>query len=302
MDVDTGVDDALALILALRSPELHLEAITTVAGNAPLEAATRNTRLVLDVAQAPAALRVARGAARPLLRELLTASEVHGTDGLGNTTRVYPPPKHPLAPTEAATVLLEAIARYGRQLTIVATGPMTNLARAALEAPETFHRVGVIVQMGGAVQVRGNTSPVAEFNLYVDPEAAAEVLASGVRLRLVPLDVTQQAILERRELRRRAQERDSAVFQFIREFTVLYFDFHQRRQALNGGYLHDPVAVAAAIDPGLFTWQPARVEVRTEEAERGRSVVTPQADSPVAAATGLAVDRFLPLFLDRVCR
>lgn len=302
LDVDTGVDDALALVLARRSPELHLEAVTTVAGNAPIEATTRNTRLVLDLLQAPPQLRVARGAARPLVRELKTAPEVHGPDGLGNVTSVYPPPRHPLAREDAATVLLETIDRYGPQLTLIATGPMTNLAQAARQDARTFQRLGEIVQMGGAFRVRGNTSDVAEFNIFVDPEAAAAVLATSVPLRLVPLDVTQQAVLPRPELPRRALERDSAVFQLVRECTVIYFDIHQRKLGLNGCFLHDPAAVAAAFDPELFTWEPVRIEVRTDEAERGRTIATPQADSPLQVATGIALDRFLALFYDRVCR
>ena len=302
LDVDTGVDDALALLLALRSPELTLEAVTTVAGNVAVETATRNTRLVLELAQAPKELRVAEGAAQPLQRPLLTAAQVHGSDGLGNVTGVYPPPQHPLAGNEASDLLLEVIGEYGKELTIVATGPMTNLARAAQRDPERFRQVGEIVQMGGALKVRGNTSPVAEFNLYVDPEAAAVVLAAGVPLRLVPLDVTEQVILLRSELRRRALERDSTVFQFVREFTVLYFDFQQRMSGLNGGYLHDPTAGAAVIDPALLTWQPAQVEVRTDEAERGRTVATPTPDSSVQVATAVDAARVLELFCDRVCR
>ncbi|MFQ5778856.1 MAG: nucleoside hydrolase, partial [Terriglobia bacterium] len=200
LDVDTGVDDALALMLALRSPELRLEAVTTVAGNCPVHFATRNTRLVLDVAQAPAELPVAQGAACPLARKLTTAGEVHGSDGLGNVTGVYPAPKHPLAAQDAPALLLETIKRLGAELTLVATGPMTNLEQAVRRDREAFRRVGEIVQMGGALRVPGNTSETAEFNLYVDPEAAAAVLATGVPLRLVPLDVTQQAVLLRQEV------------------------------------------------------------------------------------------------------
>lgn len=302
LDVDTGVDDALALLLALRSPELHLEAVTIVAGNTSLENATRNTRLVLDVAQAPAELQVARGAAHPLARELVTADAVHGADGLGNVTGVYPPPQHPLTEDEAADLLLAMIDRYGDSVTLVATAPMTNLAQAARRHAATFRRVGEIVQMGGAVRVPGNISPLAEYNFYVDPEAAAAVVASGVRLRLVPLDVTLQAALLRAELRRLAQERDSAVFQFVREITVLCMDAHQKFLGLNGIHLHDPAAVAAAIDPTLFSWEPIRLTVRTDEAERGRTLATPDPASPVAVATAVDAERFLALFTERVCR
>lgn len=302
LDVDTGVDDALALILALRSPELHLEAVTTVAGNVPVEAATRNTRLVLDVVGAPGELAVAAGAARPLMRELVTATQVHGADGLGNVTDVYPAPKHPQREESAVSLLLELIERFGEELTLIATGPMTNLAEAARQNLPAFRRLGEIVQMGGAVRVPGNISKVAEFNLYVDPEAAATVVATGVKLRLVPLDVTQQAPLLRTELRRLAQQRDSAVFQFVREISVLLFDFHQKFLGVNAFHLHDPMAVAAAIDPTLFTWEAARLEVRTDEAERGRTLATPAAGAPVQVATGVDAERFLALFTERVCR
>lgn len=301
LDVDTGVDDALALILALRSPELQLEAVTTLAGNAPLEATTRNTRLVLEVAQAPAAIPVAAGAARPLLREPVNATMVHGADGLGNVTGIYPAPKHPLSDKKAASLLLELIDRYGEELTIIAVGPMTNLAEAARQDLATFRRVGEIVEMGGALRVPGNITPLAEFNVYVDPEAMSVVMATGVRCRLLPLDVTTKAPLPRQTLRQLAQERDSAVFQFVREITVLVFDFYQKFVGLDGFHLHDPMAVAAAIDPTLFTWETMRLEVRTDEAERGRTVESP-AGAPVAVATAVEGERFLRLFTDRVCR
>jgi purine nucleosidase len=302
LDVDTGVDDALALLLALRSPELKLEAVTTVAGNTSAESATRNTRLVLDVAQAPAAVRVGRGAAVPLTRAPVHSEAVHGADGLGNVTGVYPPPRHPLSEQDALTLLLETIDRFADQLTIVATAPMTNLALAARRDGVTFRRLDEIVQMGGALNVPGNITKVAEFNVYVDPEAAAEVAATGVRLRLVPLDVTLQAPLLRAELRRLAQERDSAVFQFVREVTLIYIDAHQRSHGLNGMHLHDPMAMAAAIDPTLFTWEPVRLTVRTDEAERGRTVATQDSGGNVQVATTVDAERFLELFTDRVCR
>jgi len=302
IDVDTGVDDALALLLALRSPELSVEAVTTVNGNVSVETATRNTRLVLDVAQAPPGLLLAQGAPRPLVRESVHSTFVHGADGLGNAASVYPPPKHPVIEKDAATLLLELIGRYGDALTLVSLGPMTNLALAARRDPGEFRRVGEVVQMGGAVRRPGNITPTAEFNIYVDPEAAAEVVATGVRLRLVPLDATTGALLPRAELRRLALERDSAAFQFIREITVVIFDFYQQRLGLEGFHPHDPMALAAAIDPTLLTWERMRLEVRTDEAERGRTVGTPDEDSPVLVATGVDAGRFLPFLTDRICR
>lgn len=302
MDVDTGVDDAVALLLALRSPELSLEAVTTVSGNVPVETATRNTRLVLDVAQAPATLPLAEGAPQPLRCEPIRSTFVHGADGLGNASGVYPPPRHPVLEKDATTLLLELIQNFGDALTLISVGPMTNLALAARRDPATFRRVGEIVQMGGAVRRPGNVTPLAEFNIYVDPEAAAEVVATGVRLRLVPLDATTGALLTRAELRRLALERDSAAFQFVREIAVVVCDFYQQHLGLDGFHPHDPMAVAAAIDPTLLTWEKMRLEVRTDDAERGRTVGVTDEDSPVLVATGVDAGRFLPFLTDRVCR
>lgn len=302
LDVDTGVDDALALILALRSPELDVKAITTVAGNAPVEACTRNTLLVLDLLQAPLTLAVAQGAAQPLVATPLTASEVHGADGLGNVSALYPRSARVLAPVDAAELLLRQIREHTGALTLIATGPMTNLALAQTRDPGTFCQAKEIVQMGGAVAVPGNASHVAEFNFYVDPAAAAQVVSSGVPLRLLPLDVTEHLVLLRSELRRLARERDSAVFQFVRECTVLYFDFHQRMRNVNGGYLHDPAAVAAVIRPEWFTWRRARLRVETRAGERGRLRTQWDDGGNAQVATGIKAEGVLGLVCERLCR
>ena len=303
LDVDTGVDDALAILLALRSPELKVEAVTTVAGNLPVDLCTRNTRLVLDIADAPRETLVAQGADKPLARELHTASAVHGADGLGNVAALYGEPKHALDPRPAYQLILDKIAEFGEELTLVPTGPMTNLALAAREDPETFSKAGEIVQMGGAIGVPGNTGPWAEFNIFVDPEAAAEVLATGVPMRLVPLDVTKQIILMRDELKRLTGLRDSRMFQFVREITLLYFEYQQKRSGLKGGYLHDPTAVMAAIEPNLFIWEPVTIEVRTDDEQRGRTVASPApgAKTKQWAATEVDYQQVLKMFTERVC-
>ena len=302
LDLDTGVDDTLALILALRSPELGLRAVTTVAGNTPVESATRNTMLILDLLQVSADLRLAQGAAQPLARSLVTAPEVHGADGLGNVRGIYPASARSVAQVDAAGLLLEAIRAQTGALTLVATGPMTNLALALARDAATFRRVKEIIQMGGAVSVPGNTGPHAEFNIYVDPEAANAVFAAGLPLRLVPLDVTEQLVLTRARLRELAQERDSAVFQFVRECTVLYFDFHQQQLGWRGGYLHDPAAVTAAFHPEWFTWRRARLSVDTSEAERGRVRAEWDESATAQVATGVEVKRVVSLVEERVCR
>ena len=182
LDVDTGVDDALALILALRSPELEVRAVTTVAGNTTVANATANTLLVLDLLEAREDLPVGQGAAGPRARELETAAEVHGTDGLGNVRALYPASRRKTASLSAEELLLETIRQHPGELTLIATGPMTNLAVALARDPATFRQLKGIIQMGGAVAVPGNTSPHAEFNLFVDPEAATQVFESGVPL------------------------------------------------------------------------------------------------------------------------
>ena len=328
LDVDTGVDDALALIFALRSPELDVRAITTVAGNTTVNQALRNTLLLLDVLQAPA-IPVARGADRPLVRPLVTAGEVHGADGLGNATTVYPPPRRGPCDQDATELILSTIASTSaaerEQLTLVATGPLTNLARALEADPATFRLLGRLVVMGGAVRTAGNTGPAAEFNFFCDPEAARAVFQAGLQVTLVPLDVSERAVLPRASLRALSQQRDSSVFQFVREFTVLWFDYHREVAGLDGGYLHDPLAVAAAALPDLLRTVHTRVSVETAgEFTAGMTVADLRGRKPGpqvlarfggSAAQGgpygppnahVAVDadvpRFLDLFYERVCR
>jgi len=302
LDVDTGVDDALALILALRSPELEVRAVTTVAGNTTVANATANTLLVLDLLEAREDLPVGQGAAGPRARELETAAEVHGTDGLGNARALYPASRRKTASLSAEELLLETIRQHPGELTLIATGPMTNLAVARERDPATFRQLKGIIQMGGAVAVPGNTSPHAEFNLFVDPEAAARVLESGVPLRLVPLDVTEQLVLTRARVRELALARDSAVFQFVRECTVLYFDFHQQRVGINGGYLHDPAAVTAAIHPEWFSWRRARLRVETGARGRGRVQADWDEQGTAQVGIGVEVAPVVDFIADWVCR
>ena len=324
LDVDTGVDDALALIFALRSPELDVRAITTVAGNTAVDQALRNTLLLLDVLQAPA-IPVARGADRPLVRPLVTAGEVHGATGMGNATTVYPPPRRGPCDQDATQLILSTIAAERDQLTLVATGPLTNLARALEANPTTFRLLGRLVVMGGAFRTWGNTGPVAEFNFFCDPEAARAVFEAGLEVTLVPLDVTERAVLPRATLRALSQLRDSSVFQFVREFTVLWFDFHREVAGLDGGYLHDPLAVAATALPDLVHTVHTRVSVETAgEFTAGMTVADwrgrkpepqvlarfggeaapggPYGPANARVAVDADVPRFLDLFYERVCR
>ncbi|MBI5464660.1 MAG: nucleoside hydrolase, partial [Ignavibacteriales bacterium] len=186
IDTDAGVDDALALILALRSPEARVEAITTVAGNVEVQLCTRNVHRVLEIVEPRRAPRVAQGASHPLQRKLITAPEVHGDDGLGNT---LPKLRTTLRVRNLAVQeIISFCTRWQRRGTIISLGPLTNIALALRKNKAALKNAGSIISMGGAFFVPGNTGPVAEFNYFVDPEAVKEVLASGVRLTIVPLN------------------------------------------------------------------------------------------------------------------
>lgn len=299
LDVDTGVDDALAITLAVRSPELEVVGITTVSGNVPVVRCTANTLLVLEMLGAPA-LPVVSGASTPLARPPLTATKVHGADGLGNVTRAYPSPSRRAA-EGAAEFLLEAIRRFPEELTLIATGPLTNVATAIQRDPATMRRLRGLTVMGGAVRVPGNVGPVTEFNFAVDPEAAAIVLGASLGLTLVPLDVTEQVIL-----RREALDGDGGAFRtFLREMTATTMAFHRKHEGFDGMFLHDPLAVGSVVDPSLVRGQPMHLAIEqhggmttgmTVADLRRRSRAAPNA----SVCTQVDADRFLALFCQRV--
>src|SRR5688572_29731692 len=208
IDSDPGIDDALALVLALSSPEAEVIGISTVAGNVSVDQATTNVLRILAAADPPSPPPVARGAAAPLTRVLVTAGHVHGDDGLGNLDRFvepdgrprYPRPDAVIEMRDAPDLILELADRLREELVVVALGPLTNLAVALRRGRHALSRVGRIVEMGGALAVPGNVTPGAEFNFYVDPEAAAAVFEAGLPIDLVPLDVTNQVVLSQVEL------------------------------------------------------------------------------------------------------
>ncbi len=317
IDTDPGIDDALAILLALSSPGARVEAITTVAGNVPLERATINAQRILAVAAPDPMPPVARGAATPLKRALVTAGHVHGQDGLGNLERFvepdgrprYPEPTHDLEMRPAAEVILEAVDRWGADLTIVALGPLTNLAAALALDARRLARAGRVVVMGGAIAVPGNITPAAEFNFYVDPEAAAVVLEAGLNLELISLDVTRRVVLAQAALTDRLRRcPDHRIARFILDFTRHGFAFGAERE--DGGIvLHDPLAMAVALDPSLVTFEPLSVEVECEgKLTRGLSRADRReipSHRKRAPACRVAVDvdaaRVLHLVLERLC-
>jgi len=311
LDCDTGVDDSLAILLAMRSPELRVEAITTVGGNTQVDHAARNTLLTLEQLEQDVLPPVAKGEANPIERPLLTALEVHGGDGLGGVTRIlepdgsrrYPEPRLGLDPRHGVDLLLDTIGRFPDELTLIATGPLTNVARAIIRNPARMRRLREILIMGGAFRVYGNTTPVAEFNVFVDPHAAQIVLDCGVPVTLVPLDVTHQVCLMQSEVN--AIEVEGRLARFVRDITREYTEYHIEQDGFAGCYLHDPITVALAIDPTLLESVEAYVQVETAgDLTLGQTVadLRPGKSTRTNArvCTGIDAERFLALFRNRV--
>ena len=276
IDTDPGIDDALAIVLALRSPELRVELMTTVAGNTGLRAATDNARRLLALLDPEEPPRLVPGAARPLRGRLNTAPEVHGDDGLAGLSELrdrggrllYPASRGPLAGNEGAADAIVTKAReHGEKLTIVTLGPLTNIARALDADASAMRRIGRLVVMGGAIEAPGNVTAAAEFNFHVDPFAADRVFASGMRITLVALDVTRQVRLRRPLVQDALRGDRSPLARALRHIT--------RPLASSGSRmpLHDPLAMALAIDPGLARTRPLHVRVETRGVHtRGMSI------------------------------
>jgi len=306
------VDDALAILLALGSSELRVQAITTVAGNVSVEQTTANAHRILTVARPAPRPPVARGADRPLGRSLQTAPHVHGADGLGGVSGLRDAAgrfRHPVGdPTpwalDAVETILTLLGAAPGETTLIALGPLTNLALALRRDPGAFSRVREIVIMGGAVAAPGNVTPTAEFNFFVDPEAAHEVLTSNLPVTLVPLDVTRKAVLRAmaiRELGRSGGE----VGRFVEAFSREALDFAGRVEREDGITLHDPLAVAVAIAADLFTFESFSLDVETRGDDAGavHARRSPSSGRPhgCRVATDVRAKEFLDLFLERLC-
>ncbi len=311
IDTDPGVDDALALMLALRSPEFRVELITTVAGNVPVAMGTANAQRLLALLAPTTWPVVAQGAARPRRGALHTATHIHGDDGLGGLTGLrrrdgtpqYPLPQELTAHRQAPRRLLQVVETYGQKLTIVALGPLTNIAQAIEQAPDTMRQVGRLIIMGGAITVPGNVTATAEFNIFADPHAADIVLTSGLPITLVPLDVTRQVRLTRQFLEQMVSDHDTQLIQAIRHMT-----HHLLHGPQQGMAMHDPLAMAVALDASLVqcTSLPLRVETQGRHtlgvtvADR-REPARRSTDAPsVDVALAVDADRMLALLAERV--
>jgi inosine-uridine nucleoside N-ribohydrolase len=293
LDCDPGHDDAIALLLALASPEVELRGVTTVAGNQTLEKTTANAIRVLELAGRED-VDVAAGAGRPLVREPFVAAYVHGETGLDGSDL---PPAHgePVA-QHAVDVLAERVGG----ITLVATGPLTNVALLLARYPDV--RPERIVLMGGAI-AEGNVTPAAEFNVWADPEAAKRVFASGLDLTMVGLDVTHRALVraEHKERLRAA----GRVGRTVAELLDFYDRFHREVYGFDGSPIHDAVALAYAFRPDLLETRELNVEVDCEsELCRGRTVVDvwrrSGRDANAHVAVGIDAPAFVELLVERV--
>ena len=260
IDTDPGQDDAVAILLALASPEIEVLGLTCVAGNVPLALTAKNARIICELAGRPD-LPVYAGCDRPLKRDLVTAEHVHGKTGLDGIA--LPDPTMPLAEGHAVDFLIETLRREpAGSVTLCPIGPLTNIATALHRAPEIAGRISQIVLMGGAYFEVGNITPAAEFNIYVDPQAAEIVFGSGADLTVMPLDVTHKALVTRaRNDAFRAL--GTRVGTAVAEMTDFFERFDREKYGSDGAPLHDPCVTAFLIRPELFSGRRVNVEIET---------------------------------------
>jgi purine nucleosidase len=261
IDTDPGIDDAVAILLALAAPEeLKVLGIVAVAGNLPLDTTERNARRVCELAgrrEVP----VYAGCARPLLRPLATARHIHGETGRDRL--LLPEPTMPLQTQHGVDFVVETLrAAEAGTITVCALGPLTNIAVALVRAPEIAGKIGKLVVMGGACFELGNVTPAAEFNIHVDPEAAAIVLASGIPIAMIPLDVTHQVLAtpQRLDALRALGNRCGAA---VAALLTTFAERRVERFGSRGRALHDPCVLAYLLQSGLFDGRKVNVEVET---------------------------------------
>lgn len=317
IDTDPGVDDALALLLAFSSPELQIEAITTVGGNAHLELVTKNAALLLDLLDPKPRPILAQGAS-PLSRQApITARSIHGSDGLGELNRFkapngsprYPQPDLPKNVPHASEVMLDLLKRYPDELTLITLGPLTNVAEVLQIDRKRASLLREVVIMGGAITVPGNITPAAEFNLFMDPPATQRVFESGLPITLVPLDVTGKVFLKPEDIQGLSQGMREPFGGFLLDSTSVALEYMKRVRGMAVIHLHDPLAAGVAIDPSLVKTSSLNVAVETHPGiARGATLadlrpIRDDLKQPPNLHVALEVDAeaFLKLFKERLC-
>ena len=304
IDTDPGQDDAVAILLALGSPELQVLGLTAVAGNVPLPLTQKNARIVCELAGRPD-LPVFAGCDRPLRHPLVTAEHVHGKTGLDGPQMADP--VMPLQEQHGVDFIIDTLrAEPSGTVTLCPLGPLTNIATAFARAPDIIERVQEIVLMGGAYFQVGNITPAAEFNIYVDPEAAKAVFGSGVPLVVAPLDVTHKALTTAPRVEA-FRALGTEVGRMVAAWTDFFERFDKEKYGSAGAPLHDPCVIAYLLKPELFTGRFINVEIEVNSPlTRGMTVadwwrVTDRA--PNALFLGdLDADGFFALLVERLAR
>ncbi|KAL0392416.1 UNVERIFIED_CONTAM: putative uridine nucleosidase 2 [Sesamum radiatum] len=267
IDTDPGVDDAMAIFLALQSPEVEVIGLTTIYGNVYTTLATRNALHLLEIA-GRTDIPVAEGSHVTITKgtKLRIADFVHGTDGLGNQN--FPPPEGKAIEQSAVDFLIEQTSLYPEEVTVVALGPLTNIALAIQADPAFIKNVGQIVLLGGAFSVNGNVNPAAEANIFGDPDAADIVFTSGADILAIGINITHQVILTDAD-RDKLAESSGKFAQYLCKILDVYFSYHHDAYSTKGVYLHDPTTILAAVDPSLITYVEGVVRVQTVGITRG---------------------------------
>jgi purine nucleosidase/pyrimidine-specific ribonucleoside hydrolase len=314
IDTDPGVDDAYAILLAMRSPELHVAAITTVCGNVPVKQGTQNLLTILgllDLDEFPA---VAQGEGAPLVKPLVTAAHVHGDDGLGNTSHLrnadggplYPSADTDLASLSGVELILEMAGRYPDELIIVALGPLTNLASAIRKDAAKMRRLRKIIVMGGVFEEYGNVTTTAEFNIFVDPHAAQEVFQFEVPVQIAPLDATHQVVLTGERLHAEIENREDKVSRFLWDATQPCMEFYRQHVGFWGFHIHDALPIAMLTHPDYFESVDADVQVETAgDLTDGMTVADlrperQRSDPNAQVCVKVAAEAFLDSFFERL--
>ena len=303
IDTDPGIDDSLAILLALASPELSLEGLSVVHGNCSLERGTRNALSILELANA-GHIPVAKGCELPLVQPSLLAPETHGNQGLGYAKLPEPRARH--ISQHGCDFLIEKLLASPGEIIVVAIGPLTNLALAIRKEPRIESAIKELIIMGGAIRHEGNQTALAEFNTFVDPHAAHIIYHSEIPITLVPLDVTYQCILTAQDVER-LQQIESPIPPFIRDATKFYMEYHDAYQRIEGCVINDPLALALTFAPNLCEYQELPVDV---DISGGVSMGKTFADfynyskqpANMKVALGVQARDFIELFLERMER
>jgi purine nucleosidase len=301
LDTDPGIDDAMAILLAMASPEVELRAVTVTGGNCSLEQGVRNGLSVLSLAQAEH-VPLAAGVQLPLIRPPFTAPETHGDTGLGYA-RLPESPAAAVSEHGVDLLIREIMARPG-EVTLVAVAPLTNVAIALRKEPRIAQAVREVIIMGGALRADGNTTPLAEFNVYVDPHAAHMVFHSGMPITLIPWDITKEVQLTQNDVDRLLQI-PAPIPRFIAEATRFYIEFHKEYFGFAACSINDPAALALAFMPDLARTRPIYIDVEiNSETTIGKTVgdfLGMRGKAPnIKLVEEFDNERFISLFLERM--